>query len=76
MREMEAVLQGARPCSHYVELFEANRIGTDIFCQLTEFDLRELGIPLGDRKRIANLVRLTLIGGTAAAKGRANRNCW
>lgn len=36
----------------YAEVFIRERIGVDILRTLTDSDLRELGIPLGDRKRI------------------------
>ena len=36
----------------YVELFEQNRIGLDVLADLTERDLQDLGVPLGDRKRL------------------------
>ena len=36
----------------YLELFEQQRIELDIIPQLTDSDLKELGIPLGDRKRL------------------------
>ena len=36
----------------YAGIFEENRIGLDILDELSEGDLRDLGIPLGDRKRL------------------------
>ncbi len=36
----------------YVELFAQNRIDIDILPDLTERDLQDLGLPLGDRKRL------------------------
>jgi class 3 adenylate cyclase/tetratricopeptide (TPR) repeat protein len=40
----------------YAELLEANRVDLDILPALTERDLQELGIPLGDRKRLLKAV--------------------
>ena len=36
----------------YVKLFEQNKIDIDILPDLTERDLQDLGLPLGDRKRL------------------------
>src|SRR5262245_47851746 len=41
----------AEGLSQYIELFEQNRIEVDVLRDLTEHDLLDLGIPLGDRKR-------------------------
>jgi class 3 adenylate cyclase/predicted ATPase len=38
--------------SKYLELFAEHEIGLDILPDLTEADLKDLGIPLGDRKRL------------------------
>lgn len=40
----------------YVELFATNRIDFDVLPDLTEADLAQLGIPLGDRKRLIRAV--------------------
>jgi class 3 adenylate cyclase len=40
----------------YNELFVQHRIGLDILPDLTEQDLLELGVPLGDRKRLQRAV--------------------
>jgi predicted ATPase/class 3 adenylate cyclase len=40
----------------YAELLESNRVDLDILPALTEHDLQELGIPLGDRKRLLKAV--------------------
>jgi class 3 adenylate cyclase/predicted ATPase len=37
---------------HYHELFVRHRVDLDVIPDLTEADLAELGVPLGDRKRI------------------------
>jgi len=50
--------------SQYAELFEQNRIGADVLSDLTDRDLQDLGIPLGDRKRL-----LKAIGGAAPSPG-------
>ena len=36
----------------YDELFTANVVGPDVLPDLTDADLKELGVPLGDRKRL------------------------
>uniref|UniRef100_UPI00135A2929 adenylate/guanylate cyclase domain-containing protein n=1 Tax=Geminicoccus flavidas TaxID=2506407 RepID=UPI00135A2929 len=36
----------------YVEIFAANAVGLDVLPDLSDADLKELGIPLGDRKRL------------------------
>jgi class 3 adenylate cyclase/tetratricopeptide (TPR) repeat protein len=36
----------------YAELFEQNRIGIDVLQHIGEQDLKELGVPLGDRRRL------------------------
>ena len=41
----------------YVEAFEQNDIDLDILPQLSEVDLAEIGVSLGDRKRIVGAVR-------------------
>ena len=40
----------------YVELFAANHIDFDVLPDLTELDLAQLGIPLGDRKRLMRAI--------------------
>ena len=37
---------------HYSDLFLRHRIDFDVMSDLTETDLSELGLPLGDRKRL------------------------
>src|SRR6478672_8622453 len=41
----------------YLELFEQNRLGLDVVSELTEQDLQDLGIPLGDRKRLLKAIQ-------------------
>jgi len=43
-----------RDLSEYFEVFVDNRIDLEIISALNEIDLRDLGIPLGDRKRLMN----------------------
>jgi hypothetical protein len=50
----------------YAELLTANKIGLDVLPDLSDADLKELGIPLGDRKRL-----LKALGTLAAAPTRA-----
>src|SRR5215472_10986441 len=40
----------------YVELFDQNGICADVLVDLTDADLRELGISLGDRKRLLRAI--------------------
>ena len=48
----------------YAELFESQRIELDVVPQLSDADLRELGIPLGDRKRLLAAI-LSLVEATS-----------
>src|SRR6185437_13688661 len=43
--------------TQYLELFEQNRLGLDVVSELTERDLQDLGIPLGDRKRLLKAIQ-------------------
>jgi class 3 adenylate cyclase/tetratricopeptide (TPR) repeat protein len=47
----------AEGLAQYVELFEQNRIELDVLPDLTERDLHDLSIPLGDRKRILKAIQ-------------------
>ena len=49
--DIEAWLRGLG-LEKYAELLAANVVGPDVLPHLTDVDLRELGIPLGDRKRL------------------------
>ncbi|MBT3334137.1 MAG: hypothetical protein HN394_21760, partial [Rhodospirillaceae bacterium] len=40
----------------YVEIFAENRIDFDVLPELAEADLRELGLALGDRKRLMKAI--------------------
>jgi predicted ATPase/class 3 adenylate cyclase len=40
----------------YAELFEENRIGVDVLSDLGDDDLKEIGIALGDRKRLLRAI--------------------
>ena len=40
----------------YAQVFADNDIGMDVISDLTDVDLRELGISLGDRKRIVRAI--------------------
>ena len=54
---------GGLGLERYVEIFAANAVGADVLPDLTDADLRELHIPLGDRKRLlkaAAALRLAL----------------
>jgi hypothetical protein len=37
---------------HHAEAFAENGIAGDVLCELTDADLKELGLNLGDRKRL------------------------
>jgi predicted ATPase/class 3 adenylate cyclase len=50
-RDIDQWLQGLG-LSKYSGLFAENEIGLDVLPDLTEADLKDLGIPLGDRKRL------------------------
>ena len=52
----------------YEALFRASEIDADILPELTDVDLRELGVPLGHRKRL-----LRAISGLTAAEKLAAR---
>jgi class 3 adenylate cyclase/tetratricopeptide (TPR) repeat protein len=49
--DVDAWLRGLG-LERYVEIFAANAVGLDVLPDLTDGDLKELGIPLGDRKRL------------------------
>ena len=42
--------------SEYAELFVANRIDLSVLPELTDQDLKELGIVLGDRRKILRAI--------------------
>src|SRR3954471_20859898 len=41
---------------NYVDVFAANKIDFDVIHQMTDADLRELGLALGDRKRLLQAI--------------------
>jgi len=47
----------AEGLQQYLELFEQNRLGLDVVPDLTERDLQDLGVPLGDRKRLLKAIQ-------------------
>jgi len=47
----------AAELGQYADLFEQNRIGLDVLPDLGERDLQDLGIPLGDRKRLLKAIQ-------------------
>jgi class 3 adenylate cyclase/tetratricopeptide (TPR) repeat protein len=62
--------------AQYAEMFSQNRIDLDILPDVTEADLVELGVPLGDRKRLLRAVAAlargrTEIDSTSRSVGRA-----
>ena len=56
----------------YVELFVEQRIEHDVLSELTDADLKDFGIPFGDRKRILRAVTATdTLASNDTARGRA-----
>src|SRR5258708_18342255 len=49
---------------HCGDLFIQHRIGFDVISDLTESDLAELGMPLGDRKRVQRAISSLVHGGS------------
>ena len=47
---------------HHSETFTQNRIAGDILCELTDADLRELGLNLGNRKRLLKALAILEAG--------------
>src|SRR5947208_8828651 len=56
--------------SHYTDLFAQHRLDLDVVGDLTESDLVELGLPLGDRKRLQRAMT-TLFRAETAEKADA-----
>ena len=40
----------------YEEKFQDNKIGPDVLADLTDGDLQELGVPIGDRRRMLRAI--------------------
>jgi class 3 adenylate cyclase/tetratricopeptide (TPR) repeat protein len=58
----------------YLALFAENQLDLDVLSDLTEQDLKDLGIPLGDRKRLQKAIAaLSGDSGTAVHAGEASR---
>src|SRR5712691_10809435 len=55
----------------YAESFAKQRIGLDVVPQLTDEDLKELGIPLGDRKRL--LTAISAFADTTSGESQATQ---
>jgi hypothetical protein len=53
--DLESWLE-AHGLSRYAPLFRQHEIDLDVLPELSSDDLRELGIPLGDRKRFLNVI--------------------
>jgi class 3 adenylate cyclase/predicted ATPase len=64
----------ANGLGRYADIFAQNLIGLDVLPDLTEGDLSELGVPLGDRKRLlramTSLFGATTMSGSAAGRGK------
>jgi hypothetical protein len=56
---------------HHAEAFAENGIGGDILRELTEADLKELGLDLGDRKRLLKAVAALDVGSVQDRMGKA-----
>src|SRR5579864_1919958 len=67
MSDLRAWLR-ANGCEQYADAFEANDIGLDIVGELTEQDLAELGVSLGNRRRLMKAIAAL---GTAPASAAA-----
>ncbi|MCJ9736577.1 SAM domain-containing protein, partial [Bradyrhizobium sp. PRIMUS42] len=52
---------------HYSDLFAQHRLDLDVMGDLTESDLVELGLPLGDRKRLQRAMAALFQAETAQA---------
>jgi class 3 adenylate cyclase/predicted ATPase len=52
---------------HYGELFARHRIDLDVVPDLTESDLAELGLPLGDRRRLQRAMMSLVPAGSASS---------
>jgi class 3 adenylate cyclase/predicted ATPase len=59
--------------SHYGELFARHCIDLDVIPDLTESDLAELGVPLGDRKRLQRAT-VSLVGSANSSAGNSLRS--
>lgn len=58
---------------HYTDLFAQHRLDLDVIGDLTESDLVDLGLPLGDRKRIQRAMAALFQAETAEAPTEAVR---
>lgn len=56
---------------HYNDLFVQHRLDLDVMGDLTEADLAELGLPLGDRKRLQRAMTALFQAETAEKPGAA-----
>ncbi|MCW1993437.1 class 3 adenylate cyclase/predicted ATPase [Bradyrhizobium diazoefficiens] len=57
--------------AHYSDLFAQHRLDLDVMADLTESDLVELGLPLGDRKRLQRAMAALFQAETAEAPAAA-----
>jgi hypothetical protein len=53
----------------YEPVFIENAIDSDVLAELTEGDLEKLGIPMGDRKRLAKAARAMIAGSPTTFTG-------
>ena len=59
----------------HASLFADNRIDFDVLTDLSEADLRELGLPLGDRKRLMKAIE-ALADISAARQNWTRQSKW
>lgn len=57
--------------SNYADMFAEHKIGLDILPDLSEADLKDLGIPLGDRKRLLKAAAQAVLPETSSEPERA-----
>lgn len=69
MQDIDTWLE-ERQLGHYRELFAAQGIGLDMLDELSDTDLRELGMPLGDRKRLLRAIALRQVPPLPTAERR------
>ena len=58
---------------HHAEAFAKNGIAGDILRDLTDTDLKELGLNLGDRKRLLKAIAALDAGSTEDRVGRSSQ---
>jgi class 3 adenylate cyclase len=67
---------GEQGLGHHAEAFAENGIDGDILRDLTDADLKELGLNLGDRKRLLKAIAALAAGSTDARVATAEPIAW